>query len=745
LNSNKIFDRLNEAQISAVSAPDGPIEVFAGAGSGKTMVIVARIVYLIQKGIDPYSILSLTFTNKAAKEMKYRINSLISSQANKCLISTFHSACALLLRPFNHLLGFNAPFTIIDDTEQLTTIRNILRDTGISSQFLTPKEIQSAINKSKREGISAAIFAGNATQNPKTMAISQVFATYEGILQSSNQLDFGSLILRFVDLMENNNDVLTHYQNRFKYILVDEYQDTNLIQNKLITLLAKNHHNIFVVGDDDQSIYSWRGADPNSFIRFQEAFPKTQIFKLEQNYRSTKNIIDASSHLIAKNTSRTTKTLWTENNKGELISAERMLDSYHEANFIADEVRNLKLNGTSYNQMAIFYRTNAQSRLLEEIFNRNNIPYRIYGGLRFFDRSEIKDLVYYLKAIQNPSNQLALERIINKPKRGIGKSTIQKISEFAKQNQTSFWQILVDGAPSIKLSSGIRKKLYDFTSFLLVFMNKVSKTKVSSLLEEIISQTEFLSFLEKSDPETFSDRFENIHELKNSIMAMEELKPLSLDDYLQTVSLQSMPEESNEERDVNQHEVVSFMTLHSAKGLEFPYVFITGVEDGLIPHYNSTYEVQSFEEERRLFYVGMTRAMKKLFLTYCMRRFEHGKYITPMPSPFLDEIPAQYFNQSEISTTSDYNSSLPSPLPSSFKEITNPICKETNNDVSSFTIGQKVIHKTFGIGRVLKRVTGHSGDKITVFFDICGEKTILPEYLSAFKQTLCGLRPLAAL
>ncbi len=723
LNKNQIIN-LNPQQLQAATHTEGPLVIFAGAGSGKTRVVCARIAYLLQNNVHPKTIMALTFTNKAANEMRDRVLTSIGAPGKSCLISTFHSACAVLLRPYYTHLGFQNPYTIIDDQEQLSLLKTIMKELNISTYFLTAKNIQGAINKAKQDGIDATTFAGNASDSPKTLAISNVYNVYSQRLLQNCQMDFGDLLLGFVKLLESEENIRHHFQNRFQYIMVDEYQDTNCIQNRLINILAEQHQNICIVGDDDQSIYSWRGANPEYILSFKNTYPKAQSINLEQNYRSSKNIIEAASHVINKNQNRAPKKLWTDNEAGELIQLQHIEDNYQEASYIANQIHILNSQGVFLNNIAIFYRTNAQSRILEETFNRTDIAYRIYGSIKFFDRTEVRDLLAYLKLINNPHNAIAFDRILNKPARGIGKTTLKKITDLSNQLKISKFQVLSEKVEELPVSKAIKTKLQNFRELITSFMELCSNKNTSELLDLIIQKTDYYNFLETMDPETYADRFQNIQELLNSIRVLEEKNQINnLDAYLQHISLQSDLDSSS---DTDKHSsFISLMTLHMAKGLEFDYVFVIGAEEGLLPHSNSTFDIRNLEEERRLFYVGMTRAKIKLFITACKRRMEHGSYNYHLPSPFLNEIPSEYI-ESNI-PRSNYNFSPATK--SSFSAST--IDSTDNEEESVFRPGHLVFHKTFGKGIIKQTAPCSNGLKVTVIFKGLGIKTILSNYLSS--------------
>lgn len=727
--NNSLLDSLNPEQQQAVTCTEGPLVVFAGAGSGKTRVICTRIVYLIRNQVNARSILALTFTNKAANEMKKRVSEMLQTSQLDCLISTFHAACALLLRPYYREIGLANAFTIIDDHEQLAAIKSLVKELGLSTQFMVPKDFQVAINSCKRDGVDAIDYSANAAGNPKTLAISALYTAYEKKLTQSSQLDFGDLLKKFVQLLENNETIMDYFQKKFQYVLVDEYQDTNVIQNRLINLLAAKHHNLCIVGDDDQSIYSWRGAKPEFIVNFQKKYPKCTTIYLEQNYRSSKNIIEAASHVIANNPTRVAKNLWTENEPGQKIACLRLSDNYKESEFLAQEIRFLVHNqGVTYNQIAVFYRTNAQSRVLEEGCNQFQIPYRIYGAIRFFDRSEIRDLTAYLKVVVNPNHSVGIERILNKPPRGIGKTTLLKLLDFAAAHDLTLWQVLTHQLDQdLGIGKGAKQKLHLFVQLISSLMDAATTHPVSGLLAEIIDRTDYCQFLQKQDPETFTDRFENVQELTNSIRVLEShTEKLNLEGYLQTLALQTTTEESDQNA-LQPH--ISLMTLHMAKGLEYDYVFLVGAEDGLIPHKNSSYAYESLEEERRLFYVGMTRAKTKLYMTSCMKRMEHGNYNYHAPTPFFDEIPEKYLTESAHTLTSQ---AIPQASNEDPEEtyIEYDTAQECGVESEGALIGRTVAHKTFGSGKILSVIPSKHGQKLKIYFAGIGQKTILASFLT---------------
>lgn len=638
-----IYDKLNEPQREAVYHTDGPLLILAGAGSGKTRVLTHRIAYLIgERGVNPWNILAITFTNKAAEEMRQRVDNLVGFGAESVWVSTFHSACVRILRRFIDRLGYENHFTIYDTDDQKTLIKEVCRKVDVDTKVFKERSLLSAISSAKNEMILPDEFELNAGGDFAKMKIAKVYREYETQMRANNALDFDDLLVKTVQLLQTQPDVLENYQERFRYIMVDEYQDTNTVQFQLVRLLAGKYRNLCVVGDDDQSIYKFRGANIRNILDFEHEFSDACVIKLEQNYRSTGNILNAANRVIANNKGRKEKTLWTANGEGELVHLRQFDTGYDEADFIAEDIKKEVRAGASYNDHAVLYRTNAQSRLLEEKFVAMNVPYKIVGGVNFYARREIKDLLAYLKTIDNGMDDIAVRRIINVPKRGIGLTTINRIQESAAERGLGFYETLM--AP--ELIPGIGRsaaKLDSFAALIEYFKGLTGQMSITDLLREVIEKTGYMESLDSEDKEDAQARKENIDELINKAAAYEEAaedrdEPATLSAFLEEVALVADIDSLDEEQDY-----VVLMTLHSAKGLEFPHVYLAGMEDGLFPSYMTitSDDRDDLEEERRLCYVGITRAEQELTLTCARRRMVRGETQYNKISRFIKEIPAE--------------------------------------------------------------------------------------------------------
>ena len=638
-----IYDKLNEPQREAVYHTDGPLLILAGAGSGKTRVLTHRIAYLIEeRNVNPWNILAITFTNKAAGEMRERVDSLVGFGSESIWVSTFHSMCVRILRRFIDRLGYDNRFTIYDTDDQKTLMKEVCKKVAIDTKVFKERSLMSAISSAKNELILPDEFELNAGGDFAKLKIAKVYREYEAQLKANNALDFDDLLVKTVQLLQTQPDVLENYQERFRYIMVDEYQDTNTVQFQLVRLLAGKYRNLCVVGDDDQSIYKFRGANIRNILDFEHEFSDACVIKLEQNYRSTGNILNAANRVIANNKGRKEKTLWTANGEGELVHLRQFDTGYDEADFIAEDIKKEVRAGASYNDHAVLYRTNAQSRLLEENFVAMNVPYKIVGGVNFYARREIKDLLAYLKTIDNGMDDIAVRRIINVPKRGIGLTTINRIQESAAERGLGFYETLM--AP--ELIPGIGRsaaKLDSFAALIEYFKGLTGQMSITDLLREVIEKTGYMESLDSEDKEDAQARKENIDELINKAAAYEEAaedrdEPATLSAFLEEVALVADIDSLDEEQDY-----VVLMTLHSAKGLEFPHVYLAGMEDGLFPSYMTitSDDRDDLEEERRLCYVGITRAEQELTLTCARRRMVRGETQYNKISRFIKEIPAE--------------------------------------------------------------------------------------------------------
>ena len=638
-----IYDKLNEPQREAVYHTDGPLLILAGAGSGKTRVLTHRIAYLIEeRNVNPWNILAITFTNKAAGEMRERVDSLVGFGSESIWVSTFHSMCVRILRRFIDRLGYDNRFTIYDTDDQKTLMKEVCKKVAIDTKVFKERSLMSAISSAKNELILPDEFELNVGGDFAKLKIAKVYREYEAQLKANNALDFDDLLVKTVQLLQTQPDVLENYQERFRYIMVDEYQDTNTVQFQLVRLLAGKYRNLCVVGDDDQSIYKFRGANIRNILDFEHEFSDACVIKLEQNYRSTGNILNAANRVIANNKGRKEKTLWTANGEGELVHLRQFDTGYDEADFIAEDIKKEVRTGASYNDHAVLYRTNAQSRLLEEKFVAMNVPYKIVGGVNFYARREIKDLLAYLKTIDNGMDDIAVRRIINVPKRGIGLTTINRIQESAAERGLGFYETLM--AP--ELIPGIGRsaaKLDSFAALIEYFKGLTGQMSITDLLREVIEKTGYMESLDSEDKEDAQARKENIDELINKAAAYEEAaedrdEPATLSAFLEEVALVADIDSLDEEQDY-----VVLMTLHSAKGLEFPHVYLAGMEDGLFPSYMTitSDDRDDLEEERRLCYVGITRAEQELTLTCARRRMVRGETQYNKISRFIKEIPAE--------------------------------------------------------------------------------------------------------
>lgn len=638
-----IYDKLNEPQREAVYHTDGPLLILAGAGSGKTRVLTHRIAYLIEeRNVNPWNILAITFTNKAAGEMRERVDSLVGFGSESIWVSTFHSMCVRILRRFIDRLGYDNRFTIYDTDDQKTLMKEVCKKVAIDTKVFKERSLMSAISSAKNELILPDEFELNAGGDFAKLKIAKVYREYEAQLKANNALDFDDLLVKTVQLLQTQPDVLENYQERFRYIMVDEYQDTNTVQFQLVRLLAGKYRNLCVVGDDDQSIYKFRGANIRNILDFEHEFSDACVIKLEQNYRSTGNILNAANRVIANNKGRKEKTLWTANGEGELVHLRQFDTGYDEADFIAEDIKKEVRAGASYNDHAVLYRTNAQSRLLEEKFVAMNVPYKIVGGVNFYARREIKDLLAYLKTIDNGMDDIAVRRIINVPKRGIGLTTINRIQESAAERGLGFYETMM--AP--ELIPGIGRsaaKLDSFAALIEYFKGLTGQMSITDLLREVIEKTGYMESLDSEDKEDAQARKENIDELINKAAAYEEAaedrdEPATLSAFLEEVALVADIDSLDEEQDY-----VVLMTLHSAKGLEFPHVYLAGMEDGLFPSYMTitSDDRDDLEEERRLCYVGITRAEQELTLTCARRRMVRGETQYNKISRFIKEIPAE--------------------------------------------------------------------------------------------------------
>ena len=737
---NTIYDTLNDRQKEAVLHTDGPLLILAGAGSGKTRVLTHRIAYLIaEKGVNPWNILAITFTNKAAHEMRERVDKIAGSEGGSVWVSTFHSTCVRILRRHIDRLGYDNNFTIYDADDQKTLIKEICRKMNIDTKKVKERALLAQISHAKDELLTPDEMEMNAGADFNQKRAAQVYREYQAVLRRNNALDFDDLICKTVELFQNCGDVLQSYQERFRYIMVDEYQDTNTAQFKCVSLLASRYENLCVVGDDDQSIYRFRGANIGNILGFERVFPDAKVIRLEQNYRSTQNILNAANGVIANNTERKEKTLWTENPEGEKIHFRQFMNGYEEAEFVVGDIARRHREGTAeYHNCAVLYRTNAQSRLFEEKCLLANIPYKIVGGVNFYARKEIKDLLCYLKTVDNAADDLAVRRILNVPKRGIGATTVGRIQDYADMMNISFYDALrvAEEVPSIGRSLS---KVDGFVTFIQSLKSKAQAYSVSELLEEIIDLTGYVDELKAEDTEESRARVENIDELISKTVSYEETmkaenREATLSGFLEEIALIADIDSVDENQDY-----VVLMTLHSAKGLEFPYVYLAGMEDGMFPSSMCIFsgDQSELEEERRLCYVGITRAMKELTMTSAQQRMVRGETQYNRVSRFVREIPRELVDLGH--TVQEHKPKIPetkSPLNSylqmkkSFhtKAFQPQNFKVTKADSLDYGVGDTVRHIKFGVGIVKDIVEGGRDYEVTVDFDKVGVKKMFAAF-----------------
>lgn len=729
-----IYTTLNPQQQEAVYHTEGPLLILAGAGSGKTRVLTHRIAYLIEeKGVNPWNILAITFTNKAASEMRERVDKIVGFGSESIWVSTFHSTCVRILRRYIDRLGFDNRFVIYDADDQKTLMKEICRRMNIDTKIYKERSLLSQISHAKDELITPDEMEMQAGGDFNRKKVAAVYREYQSSLRRNNALDFDDLIVKTVELFQSCSDVLESYQERFKYIMVDEYQDTNTAQFKFISLLASKYENLCVVGDDDQSIYKFRGANIGNILGFEHVFPQAKVIRLEQNYRSTKNILGAANHVIENNASRKSKTLWTQNQEGEKIHFRQFMNGYEEAEYVVGEILKAHREGkAAYKDCAVLYRTNAQSRLFEEKCLMANIPYKIVGGVNFYARKEIKDLLSYLKTIDNSVDDLAVRRIINVPKRGIGATTLGRVQDYADHMNCSFYEALrvAEEIPSIGRSLS---KIDGFVTFIQSLKSKAENYTVRELLEEVIDLTGYVAELEAEDTEEAQARIENIDELISKTEAYQEAmeekgEPATLSGFLEEIALIADIDNVDPDKDY-----VLFMTLHSAKGLEFPNVFLVGMEDGIFPSYLSIIsdDRSDIEEERRLCYVGITRAMQELTLTSARQRMLRGEVQYNKVSRFVREIPRELVEmgqateekKKQITAMMDKESSLAKmKMAFAAKPFQTREVKVTKADSLEYEVGDTVRHMKFGVGIVKDIADGGRDYEVTVEFDKAGIK-----------------------
>ena len=755
---SNILDGLNNKQYEAVVNTDGPCLVIAGAGSGKTKVLTHKIAYLLEeKDIKPWNILAITFTNKAANEMKTRVEGLVGEAAKDMWIGTFHSICVKILRRFIDRIGYDTSFIIFDTSDQRTLVKECLKSLDLDEKMFSDRSVLSEISNAKNEMLEPTQYMARVNEDFRKEKIAGVYALYQQRLKENNAVDFDDIINLTIKILMENPEALAYYNDKFKYVLVDEYQDTNKAQFTLVTMLASKYGNITVVGDNDQGIYSFRGADISNILNFEKDFPGTKIIKLEQNYRCTGNILKAANAVIKNNEVKYKKELWTENDTGELPNVFCGDNEYDEASYVIEQINRLRREEYfKYSDFTVLYRMNAQSRAIEDILRREDIPYKIIGGLKFYERKEIKDAIAYLRLIFNPSDNLSLKRIINEPKRGVGKTSLDNVAKIAEDNNVSMYEVIKNAA-----DYGLNRVFVNTREFIEqieYLINKKEELKISELIKEALNKTGYTKALENENTVEAESRIQNLEELLTvAIEFEEENAENSLGEFLEGITLSSDVDGLEESDDM-----VTLMTLHSAKGLEFPVVFLVGMEEGIFPGYKSIGEPKELEEERRLCYVGITRAKQYLFLTCAKQRTIFGSTTYNSPSRFLNEIPEEYLKgykeaferettnnsysksydweygktskvttrklqtneiQSAYKNTTGYNFKTPESFLANLNQ------KEENNvDLSKYKAGERVYHKKFGEGTI--NYVEQEGDdlKVDINFDKAGHKRLMAKF-----------------
>ncbi len=757
-----IYDTLNEQQREGVFTTEGPVLLLAGAGSGKTRVLTHRIAYLIEeKNVNPYNILAITFTNKAAAEMRERVDRLLGMDAGGAWIMTFHAACVRILRRYIERIGYSNSFTIYDTDDQKSIIRQILKKLDLDTKLYKDRAVLTDISRAKDKLKGPDEMELEAGANYHRKKVAEVYREYQRQLKSNNALDFDDIICRTVELFGSCPDVLDYYGERFRYIMVDEYQDTNMAQFKLISLLAARFRNLCVVGDDDQSIYKFRGANVRNILDFESVFPEAKVIKLEQNYRSTQNILDAANAVIKNNEGRKDKSLWTDQGAGDKLTYNVYNTAYEEAYGIVSDIKKRAAEGNNYNEFAILYRTNAQSRVLEEKFVELGVPYRIYGAVNFYARKEIKDILAYLKTIDNARDEVAVRRIINVPKRGIGAATIEKAAAYAEDNDLSFYAAAANGSKIPGLAKATIGKLDNFCTLISAFRAKAMQMSIKELISDIVESIRYEEYLADDDePDEIADRMSNINELISKAAAYEQNTDMpTLSGFLEEVALVADIDNMDENNNV-----VSLMTLHSAKGLEFPIVYLAGMEDGNFPSYMAitSDDKSDLEEERRLCYVGITRARQRLVLSMAKQRMVRGEMMLCKQSRFISEIPSQLLSESgqgirkPVAFSDDkgiraaeaaMREALPWNRPAAKKnsavwnkpavsmaDIQKGAPKVAASlDELGYAVGDRVKHVKFGDGTVQNIVSGGRDFEVTVQFDSAGVKKMFASFAKLVK------------
>lgn len=720
-----LLDGLNREQQQAVQHTEGPLLILAGAGSGKTKVLTVRIAYLLAQGVNPYEILAITFTNKAAKEMKSRVEGLVGDVANRIWLSTFHSFCAKFLRfELDNFLGYNSNFTIYDTSDSQVVIKAALKALNLDDKYYPVGAMISAISDAKNKLMFASDYRKQA-RDFYQQKVADVYEYYERELRKNNALDFDDLLLVAVKLLQSNAAVLDKYSKRFKYVMIDEYQDTNHAQYLLAYLLSSHWKNIAVVGDADQSIYAWRGADIQNILDFEKDYPNCTSIKLEQNYRSTKIILDAANAVIDHNEGRPEKNLWTDKVEGAKIQHFMAQSEHEEAAFIGDTiVKKHDIHGVPYGDMAILYRTNAQSRVLEEALIKRALPYTMVGGTKFYDRKEIKDVLAYLRVLYNPFDDLSLLRIINVPKRSIGATTVSKLQDYARENGTSLFMTLTQLHLVDTIKGKTKEKLEEFGILIFTLVAEMDDKSVLDILEVILDRTGYLAQLEESTDPQDQARAENIGELLSVAKDFQDTNPTgTVEDFLEQVALVNDVDSFEQEESK-----VTLMTLHAAKGLEFPIVFLGGLEEGLFPHSRTLMNPEEIEEERRLAYVGITRAEKELYISNATTRTVFGRTSSYLPSRFIDEIPAELVDslRAKRKIPDDIKPTVPRHMSVASRPVTKPIIR--NEVIADWKVGDTAIHSKWGNGKVVNVSGEGAGMKLTIEFPTQGVRVVMAKF-----------------
>ena len=725
VSMNSLLTGLNKEQQQAVQHTEGPLLILAGAGSGKTKVLTVRIAHLLGQGVNPYEILAITFTNKAAKEMKSRVEGLVGDVANRIWLSTFHSFCAKFLRfEIDSFLGYNSNFTIYDTSDSQAVIKAALKALNLDDKYYPVGAMIAAISDAKNQLLFASDFRKQA-RDFYQQKVADVYEYYERELRKNNALDFDDLLLVSVKLLQSNAAVLDKYSHRFRYVMIDEYQDTNHAQYLLAKLLASHWKNIAVVGDADQSIYAWRGADIQNILDFEKDYPNCTSIKLEQNYRSTKIILDAANAVIDNNEGRPEKNLWTDKTEGAKIQHFTAQSEHEEAAFIGDTIaKKHDIHDVPYGDMAILYRTNAQSRVLEEALIKRALPYTMVGGTKFYDRKEIKDVLAYLRVLYNPFDDLSLLRIINVPKRSIGATTVAKLQEYARANGTSLFMTLTQLHLIDSIKGKTKEKLEEFGILIFTLVSEMENRTVLDILESILDRTGYLAQLEESTDPQDQARAENIGELLSVAKDFQDTNPSgTVEDFLEQVALVNDVDSFEQEESK-----VTLMTLHAAKGLEFPIVFLCGLEEGLFPHSRTLMNPEEIEEERRLAYVGITRAEKELYISNATTRTVFGRTSSYLPSRFIDEIPEELVDglRAKRKVPDDIKRHVPQHMSVTSRPVTKPIVR--NEVIADWKVGDTAIHSKWGNGKVIN-VTGEgAGMKLTIEFPTQGVRVVMAKF-----------------